>query len=790
MQEFCDYLRDWQGRSRVELAYWDSKRSRACNLSNKLQPGSPNYIPETWSPFAYKAWVCYFGRKGCRNPCRFMIRARYLPSRKKVVCKVMKHGGLDARRNGHNHSTGEAGTNIKTNYTAEIELPVSKKRPLEGDVANVLRRMSDDPAGAALLMKGWTADKRKRLCQISLGGLAALLSQEDACSEREIVDALNAVGFIKKSLGRRDGVRQNASIQVSDDSILSSRGSAGKHLCSSVGAEKEKEVSRESVPHAEIKRGRKMESSEDCSRNVHRRVDVEQESVTYEVSDGNAVSVVVGRPVEGESVPQSRLIESKVLSIQTDSIGALLELLDAGATIGELTQRISRFPAVLDQKLRVLELGKLSNKKARSPHEVYFIIRPSLLEKLISRVLSFRRQREKEENHVKTQAKENGEMEIFDEEERADEYGVLFQIFEKSGRRVTECSSLTLSLRLLLDMRRLDEILKLIREAEMFISWISEIDPAMETLEEGKSVRRAKEYVLEEMPLLRAANYQGGRQKSGFGYFLESFFRLRGFSGSSRGLWLSSDTIHIAVLRLQSELREELGRSVFILPPLNWNSESCFQNGRSRACKKSNKSFGREEGANILRVLRSQGENMLQATPRELEKSVIYTVVNKGGNHWLGLEADVRTRSVLVYDPADNMEVRVGAGSEKHFTRLQIVLDLLLEEKEVSPPQLQWNEWKTSWTRGGQQILSLDAVNCGVYVVEWIKFRFHSSVLYRRRQEQEKGVRFLRKKLRDTVMCTFDEHYINKSRLLITEYSLRQMRKYQRERKDLEKSKG
>ena len=55
MEEFCEYLRCWQGRNNVELVYWDSKKSKAYNACNKFDEKSPHYVSESVSVYAYKA---------------------------------------------------------------------------------------------------------------------------------------------------------------------------------------------------------------------------------------------------------------------------------------------------------------------------------------------------------------------------------------------------------------------------------------------------------------------------------------------------------------------------------------------------------------------------------------------------------------------------------------------------------------------------------------------------------------------------------------------------------------
>ena len=552
MEEFCDYLRCWQKRSKIELAYWDSKRSKAYNVSNKLQPRNPNYVPEALSCFAYKAWVCFFGRKGCENPCRFMVRARFVPSRKKVVCKLLKHRGSGALHNGHNHPVGDeddhTGVPLKNGEppTASIGEDVGE------DIESVLKRMRDDPKGAASLITGWSSAKRRRLCQISLESFAALVSRDDICSDREMIEALNAVDFMKTSLRRtREG--EVRPIRVFSDESVQESGF------------------RYQVSGNLIDRKTPSATSQEAGQKNFER----ENSVSLENSGGKTFSCIVGRPVQAEGVPPSRFNDTKSLSQKTDSIGALAQLLEAEVTIGELTGRLDRFPSIANQEIRVLELLKLGERTSRSTHEVYFMVELSLLEKLISRVIVFARESQGEEKEKKVLDTGNETVQIADEDEIADDYGITFQIFEKLGRKATECSSLTLSLRALQDMRRVEEVTRLVREAQQFTHWVSLIDQTLETLEEARKVQRAKNYIEKEFPFLKAANFQGGKFKSGFSYCLDSVLKLRGSYGSCRGQWFTSDTLHMAILFLRKELEKELGSGVFILPPLHWDSDTC-----------------------------------------------------------------------------------------------------------------------------------------------------------------------------------------------------------------------
>ena len=93
-----------------------------------------------------------------------------------------------------------------------------------------------------------------------------------------------------------------------------------------------------------------------------------------------------------------------------------------------------------------------------------------------------------------------------------------------------------------------------------------------------------------------------------------------------------------------------------------------------------------------------------------------------------------------------------------------------------SPP-LKYNEWTTEWTHGGQQSLLKDWVNCGVYAIEWINFRIHSAILHRRKREAEENANFLRERLRDTGMSAHDSQFMEKQRMVMAEFALREIKR-------------
>ena len=335
------------------------------------------------------------------------------------------------------------------------------------------------------------------------------------------------------------------------------------------------------------------------------------------------------------------------------------------------------------------------------------------------------------------------------------------------------------SLRALTEMRRVHEIIELTKESQKFLEWVSQMDSSLETLDEVPHMEGMKQYIAKNLRLLKAINYQGGHFKSGFGYHLLSFLRLRGQSANSRGQWFTSDTIHMGILLLRKELQREIGATTFLLPPLQWDTDS--EMGRIMTSEeKMQEALGQDSGENLLRLLSNQRDPIVVADATELERAVVYTVVNKGGNHWLGVEACLRTRNVLVYDPADLYGARTGDGSEKYFSKLRSLLELVLKEKDVRPPPLKYNEWNTAWAHGGQQIILGDSANCGVYAIEWIRHRIMSAVKHRVMAEKKEGAKFLRQKMRETAMNTFDTQFLNKVRLRIAVFALKEMRHLQK----------
>ena len=755
MDEFSEYLERWQEKENVRLVYWDSKRSKAYNSSNKFKEDNPNYVHESLSAFPYKAWVCANGRKGLNNPCRFIVRARFVPSIARIACKVVMHKSPDGLPNGHNHRVEVPSISVpskEAHFCSAQGQGVSSSTKEEGEMKEIVRLMREDPDGCASRIETWSTSKRLKLCRASLERFESVFSREDICRTRQMIEALNVVDLMARYLWKKGKGSQN-------EEELSSSSSARK------GATTSKITCTQNFHASEYSAGVDDERSEK---------DDEKSEDTRD--SGAAYCTIVERPVDAKEVPQSRYADRTRLSPNALSVGALLKLIRSGATIGLLQEKLELFPLVVNQKMRMIELFKHDKWKQRSSPDNYFILDQKDLEKFISRGLAYRRNVNAACKKHKKGSQKDLPHEVEDEDDVAEFYGVRFQIYEKVGRQVVECSSVNLSLRTLLDMRRVQEVTQLVKESILFLSWVDNVDSSLDTIEEAKKIDAEKRFIKTELSSLRATDYQGGDFKSDFAYCMRSLLRLKGTTEHSRGRWLTSDAIHMGVLLIRKELRGILGPAVFVLPPLEWDTEQTASG--MEVSKKG------EAGEQTIDILAKQEEEITDASPRDPGRSVIYTVINKGGTHWLAIEICVRTRNVLVYDPADALGARQADGSEKYFTRLRFFLEALLSKKSVPPPPLKHSEWKCGWTRGGQQCISSDSVNCGIYALEWIKFRFHSAVRHRRMTENEKGATFLREKMRDTTMNTFDDHFIEKARIKIAHFALHEIRRIARERRE------
>ena len=101
----------------------------------------------------------------------------------------------------------------------------------------------------------------------------------------------------------------------------------------------------------------------------------------------------------------------------------------------------------------------------------------------------------------------------------------------------------------------------------------------------------------------------------------------------------------------------------------------------------------------------------------------------------MAVEACVRMKKALVYDPALSDQAISQGDPSYYFTKLRGVLEKLLSEIKVPSPY--GAEWRCSYAKGGQQRVEIDSVSCGLYSVEWIKHRLRTAI--ERRMSKEAG---------------------------------------------------
>ena len=299
-------------------------------------------------------------------------------------------------------------------------------------------------------------------------------------------------------------------------------------------------------------------------------------------------------------------------------------------------------------------------------------------------------------------------------------------------------------------------------------------------LRDSSNVRRWKAYIREAVESLSPKNWQCNNERRGFAYNLRSVFR---FSGDSRGedSWLDSDGIWMGILSIQKEMDESLKSFVFFMPTFEWDV-GYFRRLRSRERGGTSKTGGSEgEFRNrteyFVDLLRRQREPVALACASHLSNAVIYAVVNKGECHWVAVEACVRAREALVYDPAGVGLPETIEGAERYFFKLRGVLEALLHEKKIA--DVEKRKWNCTFADGGQQDIALDSVNCGIYSLEWIRFRIRTAVKPRAVREQKQGFTYLPERLRETRMRPLEECEKDARRLRLARDALSEIKRLQ-----------
>ena len=232
-----------------------------------------------------------------------MVRARFLPSRKKVLYKVVQHTGSNALQNGHNHvikSVPGIVSPPKLDDGEKKECTITDEAEI-GEFGSIMKRMKDDPQSAASLMEGWNKQKRRRLCNIAFDRFPAVLSRARFCSTRKMVEALNVVSFMVESISenartgaeeRREGTSSSESREISRTSEPRSGAVTGFFK----NTLEEREHSSNSNSKGEAELARKDGHS---GVNISRRIE-DCSKIVNESSVSRTRSCIIGRAVHME----------------------------------------------------------------------------------------------------------------------------------------------------------------------------------------------------------------------------------------------------------------------------------------------------------------------------------------------------------------------------------------------------------------------------------------------------------------------------------------------------------
>ena len=90
--------------------------------------------------------------------------------------------------------------------------------------------------------------------------------------------------------------------------------------------------------------------------------------------------------------------------------------------------------------------------------------------------------------------------------------------------------------------------------------------------------------------------------------------------------------------------------------------------------------------------------------------------------------------------------------------------------------------WNVHFAEGGQQNLRTYSVNCGVYCLEWIKFRATTAVRSRLLREREQGRRYIIEKLTESRMKDLEPYAVDSRRLCMASEALDSIKELSLER--------
>ena len=788
MDDFVHYLREWQERNGVQLVQYDGKCAEAHNASNSLQVGDPSYISPKVSPFAYKSWMCVRGKKSrskmegkegnqkresdiLMRLCGFRVRARYVPPLKKVKCSVKWHDGPDALPSGHNHA---------------LEKGRKKRADNEARVLTLLKERSEE---AVSLVSSWRVDQRRRFCESLLQDAAVFLSNPDSCSVRRMLEILSIVNFLASPLSPRSpGVSARSESHADDGQVSEIEAQNDTEVVLSL--RKEKGRRQRAVKFVQdatdvVSEQHTKAKSRDAS--PVKKEAINEDKMRFESDHSSRSSYITD---SGASAIERMLVSGKDTCL---SLAAILRFSsESSNSLGDLIRKVNRFPKRVSQSnfrtMAVKAVTELeADEKPTPSKDVLFLLEIEGLERLVRRVEKFRRGRTGTKSVASRQTGE-GTLTIADDDEKdLQSYVACIKLglSVDHGGASKNSREHVLSLQTLLDMRKVCDLKELFEEGQRFLEWVDALSPgtnfgAVEEL----NLYRSKVYVKDTLGSLAPADWQCDNGNRGFAYHLRSLFRFRGSSGVTMGRWLDSDAIQMCLLSTEKTLSVCLRKFVFLLPPFQWEAGYSRRLGlrlrsSNTGCSGPKSGICGTQAERYVDLLRKQKDPIISAGPLNLAFSVVYAVINKDGSHWLALEVCTRTKRVLVYDPALSKASAGGEDPTQYFVRVRNVLELLFKDQKA--PVEERLEWQCAFADGGQQKIETDPSNCGIYAIEWIKFRIEAAVERRRwMEEKELASHYSEKGLRETKMAPMKVKEIDACRLRNAHSALVEIKRLQK----------
>ena len=754
IEDFVDYLKEWQERNGVRLVHLDSKGAEAHNASCGLRAGDCRYIPVEESKFAYKSWVCIRGRKKrstteakglpigddqSKAPrlCGFRVRARYLPSQKKVTCTVSLHEGPDTLPNGHNH-----------------QLSKGKRKRAENEEL-VLRSLKQSPEEAIALLGSWRVEQRKRFCETVFRGAAEFISNPDECSLRRMVEVLMMVKFLAAPSGK-SGSETTVQMgeqptEVQREAMPRHKGKETKEIIESTAGSSSRNAGSEDSHHRKQEKLDLFSELPHGSTSPKKSVHLRAAPITSLMMKEEKGSLSDISPGGAGKEKVSRMSVEEVLKLSAKR----------RVTFGDLLQQLDKFPTRRkDRFLRVAYIKSIKEMEFETQTlasgSVDFLLEEEKLDGVLRRVDRFRKgiRVTRSMRSCVSRRVAQDMMVLLDDERDLGSYVVCIEVPKSWAAGEDTSSEYLLSGQILADMRRVWDLIHLLEEGKVFLDWVRCIDPANKfELKEELAIHRSKLYVKGALESLSPANWQCDNGKHGFAYNLRSLFRFRGSVREKLGKWLDSDALQMCLLSIRSKMEPRMKKFVFLMPLFQWDLDSSKRLGlRMKSSKQlfggASGNHGKGQTEYLIELLEKQSEAIVSAEPIDLGHAVVYASVNKEQNHWLAVEACLRMKEAIVYDPAMSSLTESAEDPAHYFEKLRSVLELLLLHKEVTSPNE--SEWKCCYDKGGQQKIEDDAINCGLYAVQWIKHRLRTVVARRLSKEENYNFSYIDESLGDT----------------------------------------